>query len=75
MRQLAETCLHEIQESNGKIKYNVRIHDLPPCEGDQSMIKQVWMNLISNAVKYSSREAFNRIEIGYKEKKMSTCIL
>jgi Bacteriophytochrome (light-regulated signal transduction histidine kinase) len=68
MRQLAETCLHEIQESNGKIKYNVRIHDLPPCEGDQSMIKQVWMNLISNAVKYSSREALPAIEIGYKEK-------
>jgi light-regulated signal transduction histidine kinase (bacteriophytochrome) len=30
------------------------------------MIKQVWLNLISNAVKYSSHEKSPQIEIGYK---------
>lgn len=68
MKQLAETCLQEIQENNGKTKYNVHIESMPACYGDQSMIRQVWMNLISNAVKYSSRETSPTIEIGYKDK-------
>lgn len=67
MKQLAETCLHEIQENNGHKKYDVKIEPMPACHGDQSMIKQVWLNLISNAVKYSSRENEPRIEIGYKD--------
>lgn len=66
MKQLAETCLQEIQEINGRKKYDVQIDQMPNCYGDQSMIKQVWLNLISNAVKYSSRENAPRIEIGYK---------
>jgi signal transduction histidine kinase len=67
MKQLAENCLHEVQETNGHKKYDVKIDPLPTCLGDQSMIKQVWLNLISNAVKYSSRENEPRIEIGYKD--------
>ncbi len=67
MKELAEICLREIQENNGRKKYDVQIDPLPECQGDQSMIKQVWMNLISNAVKYSSHEQSPRIEIGYKE--------
>jgi signal transduction histidine kinase len=67
MKQLAETCLHEIQENNGRKKYDVKIDPIPACYGDHSMIKQVWLNLISNAVKYSSRENEPRIEIGYKD--------
>jgi signal transduction histidine kinase len=66
MKQLAETCVQELQENNGRKKYNVQIDPLPACFGDQSMIKQVWLNLISNAVKYSSHEKAPKIEIGYK---------
>lgn len=67
MKYLAETCLQELQENNGRMKYDVRIDPLPACHGDQSMLKQVWLNLIGNAVKYSSREKEPRIEIGYKD--------
>lgn len=67
MKQLAETCVQEIRETNGSKQYDVQIGPLPACSGDQSMIKQVWLNLIGNAVKYSSREKSPRIEIGYKE--------
>jgi light-regulated signal transduction histidine kinase (bacteriophytochrome) len=42
--------------------------DLPSAEGDQSLIKQVWVNLISNAIKYSKHKEQTRIEIGgYKQ--------
>jgi signal transduction histidine kinase len=67
MKLLAETCVQELQENNGKKKYEVQIDPMPECLGDQSMIKQVWLNLISNAVKYSSHETAPRIEIGYKD--------
>lgn len=40
------------------------IHELPSVEGDRSLLKLVWSNLISNAIKYSSRAQMPRIEIG-----------
>ncbi|MCR8556763.1 hypothetical protein KXD93_03890 [Mucilaginibacter sp. BJC16-A38] len=41
---------------------------LPPAKGDPSLIKQVWINLISNAIKYSKNKTRTCIEIGAYEK-------
>jgi signal transduction histidine kinase len=40
------------------------IADLPPVHADAALLRQVWCNLIDNAVKYSSKAANPRIEIG-----------
>ncbi len=37
---------------------------LPAAMGDKSLIKQVWINLISNAVKYSKYKEKTTIKIG-----------
>src|SRR6185369_16067042 len=37
---------------------------LPCCLGDSDLLKQVWLNLIGNAMKYSSRQADPTIAIG-----------
>jgi signal transduction histidine kinase len=38
--------------------------ELVPAKGDVGLIKQVWVNLISNAVKYSQHKPKTSIEIG-----------
>ena len=40
------------------------LHPLPPAYGDPTMLRQVWMNLIANAVKYTGKRAVAEIEIG-----------
>ncbi len=42
----------------------IEVHDLRPAYGDRSLLRQVWINLISNALKYSSKTALPRITIG-----------
>jgi light-regulated signal transduction histidine kinase (bacteriophytochrome) len=50
------------KDENRKITFIVKqIHD---CEGDEQLMKQVWVNLISNAIKYTGRNADATIEIG-----------
>jgi len=45
----------------------VQIATLPPVQADAALIKQVWVNLIGNALKYSSKTAQPHVEIGGSE--------
>src|SRR5712692_2359221 len=45
----------------------VALAPLPAAEADRALIRQVWSNLIGNAVKYSGKQAEPRIEIGGRE--------
>lgn len=60
-----ELCdnIHEIEKERD-ITFD--IGDLPAVKGDPLLMKQVWSNLISNAVKYTSKKKNTMIEIGAK---------
>ena len=42
-----------------------RIAPLPILVGDENMLRQVWLNLLSNALKYSAGSEPSVIEVGY----------
>jgi len=44
----------------------IRIGDLPACQGDPALLKQAWVNLLSNALKYTRQRQPAVIEIGCK---------
>jgi light-regulated signal transduction histidine kinase (bacteriophytochrome) len=44
----------------------IRIGNLPACQGDPALLNQVWVNLLSNALKYSRHRQPAVIEIGDK---------
>jgi light-regulated signal transduction histidine kinase (bacteriophytochrome) len=41
------------------------MEDLPKCQGDFAMLKQLWSILLSNALKFSRRASKPYIEVGY----------
>jgi two-component system, sensor histidine kinase and response regulator len=55
-----------LDDMNGSVKHRaaVKIGTLFPAPADYSLIKQVWINLISNALKYSSKKEFPHVNIG-----------
>jgi len=52
----------DLKSKKDKIKWKIPLLD--DAYGDLAAIRQVWINLISNAVKYSSGKNEQRIEIG-----------
>jgi len=55
----------KLQERNREICFLV--HDLPDAHGDSTLLTEVWVNLISNAVKYTRSKQKAFIEIGAEE--------
>lgn len=64
VKLVIEELLFEESESTPEFQ----IGRLPNAQGDKSLIKQVWVNLISNAIKYSRHKPKTSIEIGAYQK-------
>lgn len=61
---LVDECLKSLSVVYAGRKVPTVIGDLPHCHGDPVLLKQVWMNLLDNAMKFTSKTCDARIEIG-----------
>jgi signal transduction histidine kinase len=61
---LVREALDVVAAEQGQRRIEFIIGDLPPCECDPILLKQVWVNLISNAVKFTRGREGTWIEIG-----------
>jgi PAS domain S-box-containing protein len=62
MRQKVASVLDELEFPNADA--TVEVGELPECAGDKVLVRQVWMNLIGNALKYSARQPQPLVRIG-----------
>jgi PAS domain S-box-containing protein len=65
--QLVKEVLEALQPDTQGRRIVWRIDSLPDAEGDQAMLRLVWSNLISNALKYTRTRDEACIEIGSTE--------
>jgi light-regulated signal transduction histidine kinase (bacteriophytochrome) len=61
MTQLVKQTLDEVAPAP---TVNLILHDLMPACADHALFAQVWANLISNAIKYSSKKERPEVEVG-----------
>lgn len=57
----------ELRRHDEDRKVELIVEDLPRCRADRRLLKQVWVNLLSNALKYTGPRQEGRIEIGWYE--------
>src|ERR1041384_3821771 len=64
--RLVREALTELHEQQNDREIDLRIADLPACDGDAALLKQVWLNLLSNALKYTRHRQRAVVEVGSK---------
>jgi PAS domain S-box-containing protein len=62
--ELARDVLQEVQRDRPDRELELACGDLPPARADRSTMRQVLVNLLSNAAKYAKKDGPIRIEIG-----------
>lgn len=63
MTELARSTYESLTGQEPRPKLGLRLAALPRAKGDRVLLGQVWANLISNAVKFSSRREQPQVEI------------
>jgi len=74
LRPLVENFVEELGDSTGGRRIEWQIGPLPTVQGDAALIKQVFANLLGNAVKFSRTRERARIEVGTQHSQQGTAI-
>ena len=65
MADLAREAADDLNIMQEGRQVDLTVGDLPSCLGDRRFLKLVWMNLLTNAFKYTKNREETRIEIGW----------
>ena len=65
MMDLAREAADDLRILQEGRQIDLTIGDLPSCRGDRRFLKLVWINLLTNAFKYTKNRNESRIEVGW----------
>ena len=76
MKKLVNTIYHEATSPEDRERIEFNVSNLPGAVGDPTMMRQVWMNLIYNAIKFSTHreQAVISVTCREEEDKLIYCI-
>ncbi len=63
METMAQEVFDELSSHHPERKLRLHLQKLPPALGSDPLIRQVWVNLISNAIKFTRDREIGEIEI------------
>jgi signal transduction histidine kinase len=66
LASLVQQVLEELRNEQPDRRFEIQVGELPDCVGDSSLLRQVFVNLLSNAFKFTSQKEKAIVEVGFK---------